>query len=152
MAPRRRVADIENVTRDRRHALGLALLTGLFAVRVAAQPLSALADVPFLPGFDAWHSGALPYPLLVLSQLVILGAMVAVTRAMWRGTLITRPRLGPWLLGAAAAYAIVMTARLTLGATTLRGDAWFDRPLPSAFHLVLAAYLGCCGRWHTRDA
>ena len=53
----------------RHYALALWGLTLLFGVRILAQPLSQL--VPAVPGFDVWHGGVLPYPVLLLSQLAI---------------------------------------------------------------------------------
>ena len=38
-----------------------------------------------------------------------------------------------------------MGLRLLLGRTTLAGHPWWDAPLSSAFHLVLAAFLGVLG-------
>ena len=40
-----------------------------------------------------------------------------------------------------------MLVRLVLGATVAQ-QTWFDAPIPSAFHLVLAAFLLVAGRFH----
>jgi hypothetical protein len=45
-----------------------------------------------------------------------------------------------------------MFMRLLLGATVLREARWFASPVPTAFHLVLAAYLFVYGRFHYRHA
>jgi hypothetical protein len=140
------------VPAGRAHGLCLAGLLALFCLRVVAQPLAAAVELPWLPRFDHWHSGALPYPLLVAAQLVILALMVRSTRGVLRGT--TRPvaRRGRVLLTLACLYAGLMVLRLVLGRTTLAGHPWWDAPLPSAFHLVLAAFLGVLGHHHLRAA
>ena len=48
---------------NRTHATLLWLLLGLFLFRVVAQLAAALTALPFLPPFEARHSGALRYHL-----------------------------------------------------------------------------------------
>ena len=139
-------ADIQMVTQ----VLVLWVLTGLFCLRVVAQPLTAMADVPGLPAFEAWHSGALPYPVLLATQLAILAWLCLTTRAVGAGTVRWRRPLGSWLLAASCVYGAIMAVRLVLGATVLRDVTWFARPVPTVFHLVLAAYLGIYGHLHLR--
>ena len=131
----------------RSYARVLWLLTGLFAFRVAAQP-AALAFDRLLPSFNSWDGGVLPYPVLLLAQLVILGWLV---RTAWRfgaGGVTPRPRLGRAALAFGGVYFAVMFLRLLLGATTLSDVRWFASPLPAFFHLVLATYLVVYGYCH----
>ena len=125
-------------------------LTALFCLRVVAQPLAAVALVPGLPPFDAWHSGALPYPVLLATQVAIVAWLVRTTHAVRSATVRWRRSAGRWLVAAACVYSATMLARLMLGATLLRDVPWFARPVPTFFHLVLAAYLGVYGRLHLR--
>ena len=104
-----------------RHGPWLWLLLAAFLLRVAAQPLALLAGWPWLPPFEAWQSGALPYPVLLASQVV---------------------------LAAAGLYAAVMVPRLVLGLTVYRGHWWLDAPLPTVFHLVLMTFLAVYGHYH----
>jgi hypothetical protein len=134
----------------RPHALALWGLTLLFGLRILAQPLSRI--VPELPGFDAWHSGVLPYPALLLSQLAITSAMVIVNLRLARGVLVPRPRLGRWLTLLGTLYFAGMLLRLVLGQTLYTGSSWLDRPLPTLFHLVLAAWLLLLARYHLHHA
>lgn len=69
--------------------LGLLIL---FFFRVAAQLIQAFSPVTVLPPFEIWQSGALPYPVLVLFQLIILAAC---SRVVWS---FLSP--GPWSLQA----------------------------------------------------
>jgi len=134
--------------RAKSYAPWLWSLTGLFALRVAAQPLALIWDG--LPRFDVWHSQTLPYGWLLFSQIVILGLMVYVTLRCSSGRVpVSRGRAWVFLtLG--GLYLTVMIARLVLGMTAMQGDPWFDRPLPTVFHLVLACFLIVVGTFHRR--
>lgn len=130
--------------------LVLWALTGLFFLRIVGQPLAGVADVPGLPAFDVWQGSALPYPILLAFQLGIVAWMVRTTRLVAAATVRWRRPLGGWLLAASCVYGAIMAARLVLGVTVLREVTWFARPVPTVFHLVLAAYLGIYGHLHLR--
>lgn len=122
-----------------RHCLALWGLTALFAFRVIAQPLALF--MPQLPAFDAWHGSVMPYPLLLAAQLLILALMIALNLACMRGRLAPRPRLARILNLLGWVYFSGMLVRLLVGQTLDPMPAWFDRPLPTLFHLVLATWL-----------
>lgn len=128
----------------------LWLLAALFFARVVAQPAALLLTVPWLPPFDAWHSGTLPYPLLLTSQIAILGWLSWTAWRVDQDRYEPNRRVGAWLLAAAVLYGFAMVSRLALGLTALRDVTWFARPVPTVFHLVLAAYLGVYGHLHHR--
>lgn len=131
-----------------RWLLGLTLL---FVGRVVAQPLAAITGWPFLPPFDAWQSGALPYPLLLASQVAIIAVMAWTARGVGTGRLGRSRRIG-WALAAfTGLYGGVMVARLVLGLTIARGHWWLDAPLPTVFHLVLTTYLAIVVHHHLRE-
>lgn len=114
-------------------------LTLLFALRVVAQPLALF--VPQLPPFDSWHGNAMPYPALLSFQLGTLAVMAVVNHARMHGRLIARPGLARVLTVLGTVYFTAMLARLALGQTQALASTWFDRPLPTLFHLVLATWL-----------
>jgi hypothetical protein len=121
-------------------AVLLTVLTVLFLGRVAGQALVAFAHVPWLPPMEAWYSGLLPYPLLVVTQVAILSAQVTIDWQMWRGggwPAVPRPRLGRALRAFAWIYALAMLLRWVLTRT---------HAIPVAFHGVLAAYVFTLGR------
>jgi hypothetical protein len=116
--------------------------------RVVAQPLALVVHSDALPPFEAWHSGAIPYSLLLASQFLILAATGWTAWRFWTGAV--KPRRG---IGLAAAtfgglYFLGMVARLVLGLTVLSDVHWFASPVPTLFHLVLAGYLLLLGRFH----
>jgi hypothetical protein len=125
-------------------------LAALFIVRVVAQPLALVANWGFLPRFESWHSGLMPYPLLVGTQLLILAWLLTTARRVSRATVQPSRTLGRFLLGISGIYAVTMLMRLALGATVLRDERWFASLVPTVFHLVLAGYLLAYGHLHYR--
>lgn len=134
-----------------RHGLWLWTLWTLFIFRVAAQLLQYLHPVAWLPPFDSWHSATLPYPLLLAIQAVIIVLLARIARRVQRGAVRPRPRLGNGLRLLGGLYFAAMLARLALGCTVLSGHPWFDKPVPSLFHLVLAGFLLALAAYH-RDS
>jgi hypothetical protein len=131
----------------RRYAAALWVLTGLFAFRVMAQPAALVFD-GLLPSFNSWDGGVMPYPVLLVTQIVILGWLA---RTAWRfstGTIVPRRQMGRAALTFGGVYFAVMFLRLLLGATALSHVRWFASPLPAVFHLVLATYLLLYGYCH----
>lgn len=126
----------------------LSLLTALFAGRVLMQLLQLISGdaLPLLPAFDQWQSG-------VVSYAALLGLQGAMLIAMAFGIFLVRrnyhfPGLGKFLGLAGAAYAGGMLVRFVIGYLQLSDMAWFDNPLPTAFHLVIAGYvLVLGGHW-----
>lgn len=133
------------------HARLLWLLLALFLFRVVAQLVQTFRPVGFLPPWEAWHSGALPYPWLVASQAALAALYAWMAAGIGSGRTRPRPTLGRWLLGLGGVYFAFMAARLVLGATVL-AETWFDAPLPSGFHLVLASFLLVAGSFHRAGA
>jgi hypothetical protein len=139
-----------NAKASRRYAPWLWLLLGLFTIRVVAQPIALRVDTPLLPRFESWYSGVLPYPLLVLTQGVI---MLWLTRTAWMfstGAIVPRPRFGIVMMVLGGIYFVAMVMRLLLGATILSHERWFASPVPTVFHLVLATYVLLYGHFHWR--
>lgn len=123
------------------------LLAALFVFRVLAQLLQSVFDIPFLPSFDAWHGGVLPYPVLLASQVVIVVVLYAI---IWRaGTHAMVPRRWKYRVCFALGgiYFSFMAFRLLAGLTFLAGNPWFSKGLPAFFHLVLAGFVLVLG-WH----
>lgn len=124
-----------------KNSLTLVLLGLAFSGRVAAQLVQYRYDVSWLPAFDSWQSGVLPYGVLVAAQFMIIAVQVGVVLAVHRGVplLTKRGILIVAVLG--AIYAAGMMFRLIAGLTFWADRSWFEAWLPTVFHLVLAAFL-----------
>jgi hypothetical protein len=123
----------------------LWILLALFTLRVLGQLLVVAGVAPFLPPIDEWQSGLLPYPMLLASQILILGLLVTVCVQFTRGNgYFVRPnrRLATPLWIAGWIYAIGMVGRYAL----LGRDA-----IPVVFHIVLASFLLVVADHHRRS-
>ncbi len=133
---------------SRRYATWLWLLLALFAFRVVAQPLSLVVHLTILPPFESWHSAALPYPLLLAFQVLLLAAMGWTAYRFSKGVVRPRRSVGTVALTLGGLYFLSMVARLLLGLTMLSHERWFASPLPTVFHLVLAAWVLLFAHFH----
>ena len=128
----------------------LYLLCGLFAVRVLAQPIAWMLS---WEGFFAparWSSGAIDYSLLLVLQIIVIILMSMGIR------LVGQVRLSNFLVLVikilAVVYAVTMFNRLAIGLFFPDAHAWFHYPLPTVFHLVIAAYLYCLAALFQRES
>lgn len=131
-----------------RYSFWLTVLLFLFCFRVSVQLIQYFFPVNFLPLFEAWHSGALPYWLLVMFQIVIILFCVKVIFSFRKGKVQPNQRLGMFYLFAGIMYFSVMLFRLGAGLTFASGHGWFSATIPSVFHLVLATFLILLGHFH----
>ena len=121
-------------------------LTAAFACRVSAQLLVlSYPELP-LPAFERWHSEVLPYPILVAFQLAILLMLGSLSQRVFSDQLIPNRKRAKRLRVFGATYFLTMLFRLCLSISVihlpgLSDMAWFQRPLPSFFHLVLASFI-----------
>ena len=118
----------------------IALLV-LFCFRVSAQLIQWVHSVPWLPDFESWHSGALPYVWLLVSQsliiIVFIGVIIRIQLNQY-GYYGMRVRL---LLVIGWVYFAFMSLRFVLSVTLLPSHPWFGATLPAFFHIVLASML-----------
>ena len=122
----------------------LWLLQALFMARVAGQALVGLYAPAWLPTWDEWQSGLLPYPLLLPAQLVLIVGMTIVSYDNTRGSgrfCVESQRVRSRLRLVAAVYAGAMLLRYGLTMAIEPDMRWLHGTVPIAFHLVLAAYL-----------
>jgi len=125
----------------RQYAPWLLLLTALFAFRVFAQMATLQFSIPQLPDFEAWHSGSMPYGLLVFFQILILVMMIRTSHRAWKNSLTATRQMGNFLWGFGIVYFILMIARLILGQTILEEYRFFSNTITTSFHFVLAAFV-----------
>ncbi|MDH3658669.1 MAG: sterol desaturase family protein [Alphaproteobacteria bacterium] len=117
----------------------LTLLTLLLLGRVAGQFMARGGVASWLPPDALWHADLLPYGYLLIVQLVMLAVMAV---AIWRLDHIRpRPALAAFMASTALVYGLVMIGRGVVGFLDLSAAAWFDAPISTPFHLVLAGWL-----------
>jgi hypothetical protein len=134
------------------HVVALSILLALFCLRVAAQLLQSFLELAFLPPFDAWHSGALPYGVLLASQFLIIVFYAWLLRGIATHRTLPNRRRGGLFFIAGLVYFLAMLARMSIGLSGLSGHRWFRSYLPTLFHFVLAGYLIVVGHFHLRSA
>ena len=131
----------------------LWLLTLVFVIRVLGQLGALWLDVPLLPTFDQWYSGAVAYPVLLGFQCLIIAVMVLVSLKISRSAVVPNKNTGLALFVIGTIYFSVMLIRWFIGIFDLLDITWFQRPIPSFFHMVLASYILLLGYYHrARDS
>lgn len=126
----------------------LWLCTALFLCRVLGQIIAGIYHPPQLPEWHEWYSGLLPYPWLLLSQMLILMLMAVVNTDNGRESgffHVTQPRTRRVLIFLAGIYALGMIARYAWRMTVMPEARWFGGTIPIWFHLVLASWLVLLG-------
>lgn len=119
----------------------LLTLLMLFCFRVSAQLIQWVHSVPWLPDFESWHSGALPYVWLLVSQgLIVIAFVVVIIRIQLNRYDYYGMRV-KLLLAIGWVYFAFMLLRFILSVTLLPSHSWFGATLPAFFHIVLAAML-----------
>ena len=137
----------------RPYAVALATLTVLFLGRVAGQVVVGLWAPAWLPPFDEWDSGLIPYPLLLLAQAVILVLQTKVCADFARGAgpfVRPRPLAARRLRIFAYVYVSVMALRYVVTMWLRPEDRWLTGTIPIWFHFVLAGFLLILCRFHLR--
>jgi hypothetical protein len=138
-----------------RHGPILALLTLLFFLRVLGQALVAFLSVSQLPAMEQWHSGLLPYPILLTIQLVMLVVMVKIVMDISRGAGFfakQRPGWSRFLVSFSAIYAGAMVLRYVVTMISQPEMRWLGGTIPIFFHFVLAGFLLTWGCFHSQRA
>ncbi len=138
--------------RSKNAAKGLWILWLLFVGRVGAQLVQKYQPVDWLPGFEAWHSGWLPYAGLLSIQLAIVVVMAVVAWRLARGRLSPSRTTGEVLLAVGAFYFAFMLFRFGAALSFAQGRSFWGQPLPAFFHLGLSGWLWVLGGWHLRHA
>ena len=134
-----------------KHGPLLALITFLFACRVLGQSLVAFVGVHWLPAMEQWFSGVIPYPSLLIIQLLLLMLMIRITGEVWRGAgtfAVVRPHWAEFLMKFSGAYAGLMVLRYALTMILHPEMRWFGDVIPIIFHFVLAGFIFVLGHYH----
>lgn len=112
-----------------------AILASLLGVRIVlqamrAQPTTGLGEI------SAWFAGALPWPVLLALQVIVLCASLWVLWAMWTGRPSPQPKLGRVLVWIGWIYLVGATFRFVIGLTA--NESVFNGAQPGLSHMLLA--------------
>jgi hypothetical protein len=128
----------------------LGTFTVLFILRVLGQVLVGIHEVAFLPLFERWQSGLLPYPLLLLAQIALIMIMLRIVRDFARGDgyfVDLSPRTGTILKVLGCIYFLSMVVRYAATMVLHPELRWFTGTLPIWFHMILAAFVFTLGQY-----
>lgn len=123
----------------------------LFVLRVLGQLMVAMGRAPFLPPMEEWFSGVVPYPALLISQVLIIlvYAKVCIDFTRRRGYFVVPHEwLGFGLLGFGSVYLGVMVIRYGIRMTLYPEERWMGGSIPIFFHWALASFLLIVGQYH----
>ena len=132
-------------------SLCLWLFTVLLFGRVLGQLVVARFGPRWLPPFEQWQSGLLPYPVLLVGQALVLTLMIWISADFFRGAgfwVQPRPRLGLAALVWSYLYFAAMIARYVVRMTRRPDQRWLGGTIPIIFHSVVAAFQWTFGTYH----
>lgn len=130
----------------------LSLFTCLLVLRVVGQLVVVLRAPSWLPPMEQWQSGLLPYPVLLVAQIVVLTIMVGISVNVLQGRGIfidpRRPEMGRAIVWFSYLYFGGMVVRYIIRMTRRPDQRWFGGTIPIIFHSFVAAFLFTYGRYH----
>ena len=119
----------------------ILVLTLIFIGRVLAQLIEYFVDISFIPNFDKWQSGTVPYWVLLVFQFTIMSFMVTVYRKLSKGTVQSSKLKRNIYLILGCIYLTGTLTRHILGLTVLSDSVYFTSFISIYFHYVLASFL-----------
>ena len=122
----------------------------LFSCRVTGQILVEFFEVTFLPPSKEWFSGIISYPILLVSQIVIIFFLVKVSTDLTNGTgRFSHPtkRASRNLRLFGSIYLLAMILRYILRMYIYPEERWTGGCIPIFFHCVLATYVLAWSNW-----
>jgi hypothetical protein len=133
------------------YSVWLWLFTVLLSLRVIGQMIVVLHGPQWLPPMDQWQSGLLPYPVLVLGQVIVLTVMlwICVHFTLGSGMFVQPyPGRGHYILGFSYVYFGGMILRYIIRMKRRPDQRWFGGTIPIIFHCVVAAFLFTFASYH----
>ena len=130
----------------------LLACTVLLYFRVIGQVIVVVRAPRWLPPMDQWQSGLLPYPVLLLGQVIVLAFMtwIAVDFVRGYGRFVDPrwPNAGTIFMWIGRLYFTGMVARYVIWMWRRPDQRWLVGTIPIIFHSVVAAFVYAFGRYH----
>lgn len=133
------------------YAPWLWLFSILLLLRVLGQLLVVLRAPRWLPPMDQWQSGLLPYPVLLLGQVIVLTLMFWICADFSRSSgmfVEPYPGRGRYVVWFSYVYFGGMVLRYVIWMWRRPDQRWFGGTIPIVFHCVVAAFLFTFGMYH----
>lgn len=121
----------------------LWLFTALLFLRVIGQLIVVFAKPRWLPPMEQWQSGLVPYPLLVVTQALVLWLMVSISWDFSHATgywVAPQPLWGPAAYYWSYLYFSAMVVRYVIRMRRHPDQRWFGGTIPIIFHSIVAAF------------
>jgi uncharacterized protein len=130
----------------------LTACTVLLFLRVIGQIVVVWRAPGWLPPMEQWQSGLLPYPVLLLGQIIVLTLMTWICVDFLRGAgRFVEPRwpnAGNVFVWVGCVYFSGMMVRYVIWMWRRPDQRWFGGTIPIIFHSVVAVFLFAFGRYH----
>lgn len=123
----------------------------MFCLRVIGQILVAFFDVSFLPPMEEWYSGLIPYPYLLMIQILIIILLIKICLDFTYGKgMFVKPNrvFGRQVFYFGYLYLIAMFLRYMIRMSVYPEERWFGGAIPIIFHWVLASFVILFGYYH----
>lgn len=137
---------------DKKAAFIILITIVLFVFRMLAQLIELVIDIPFVPDFEHWHSGTVPYWRLLMAQIIILIFMIFAYKKFNSIQVKYSKLRGKIYLIWGFVYLSAMMTRHVLGLTIYSESEWFTSFLSIYFHYILAIFLITIGVAHFKGA
>ena len=121
----------------------LWLFTVLLLGRVIGQAVVAACAPRWLPPMEQWQAGLLPYPVLLVGQVIVLTLMAWISADFSRAAgfwVEPRPRLGLAALWWSYLYLGAMVTRYGIRMARRPDQRWSGGTIPIIFRSVVAAF------------
>ena len=138
---------------SRDYAPWLWLFAVLLLLRVVGQIIVVRHAPRWLPPMQQWQSGLLPYPILLLGQVIVLIVMfwISVEFSTARGMFVQPyPGRGRFVVWFSYVYFGGMALRYVIWMARRPDQRWLGGTIPIIFHCVVAAFLFTFGMYHDR--
>ena len=138
------------MTIEKKYSSGLGILLLIYCVHVGAQFIQFINPVAFLPPFEEWHTGSLPYEVMAVSQIIIIFVLLGFVLRVAGGREDLVRKSGQVYLIFGFSYLVLMLFKLGAGFSDVSFQDWIFAKIPSLFHLDLASFLIVVGNYHFR--
>src|SRR5690349_6456786 len=127
--------------KNRAYSTILWVLLTMFCFRVFAQLFPYYFNSGYLPPFEDFRSGTLPYNVLVAFQFIIIAIYLTTCLRISNGSILAKHEKGKRLFILGSVYLAVMVTRYFLRMAMFPSERWLGGTIPIYFHVILATFI-----------